>query len=327
MEKRKIIVIVSMLLGAGILHLAPLATAANTVVFYPNDDTMINQGDSPNTVFGDWSQMVVRNAYGSSGTSVSEIDSLIKFDVFSIPSSVTIVSASLHLYYYNWSGSNATGRSLTLYRITSGWNEESIRWNTKPSCAATLSSSSTVPESKGQWMTWDVKNDVQYLANERINFGWKITDENNWGQANIPSVSFRTKEYGNYIPFLEVTYTAPETTTTLISGFSILPLTPSTEETVQFTDTSYNPDAAITAWLWNFGDGNSSTSRNPTHTYTQSGQYTVTLKVTDATGTTDVMTTSLSISDKNSTPGFEILIVACAIAIVLFLKQKGKKRN
>ena len=43
---------------------------------------------------------------------------------------------------------------------------------------------------------------------------------------------------------------------------------------VAFTDQSSDPDGSITAWHWDFGDGNSSTEQNPTHTYT-AGSYTV----------------------------------------------------
>ncbi|MEA3496972.1 MAG: PKD domain-containing protein, partial [Bacteroidota bacterium] len=37
-----------------------------------------------------------------------------------------------------------------------------------------------------------------------------------------------------------------------------------------------------TQWLWNFGDGNSSSVKNPTHTYSQHGTYTVTLAISDS---------------------------------------------
>ncbi len=40
-------------------------------------------------------------------------------------------------------------------------------------------------------------------------------------------------------------------------------------------------------YLWNFGDGTTSTSANPTHTFTSSGNYLVSLAVTGNTGTTD----------------------------------------
>lgn len=46
---------------------------------------------------------------------------------------------------------------------------------------------------------------------------------------------------------------------------------------VQFTDQSTQP----TAWLWNFGDGNTSTAQSPAHTYASLGTYTVTLTSTN----------------------------------------------
>lgn len=50
---------------------------------------------------------------------------------------------------------------------------------------------------------------------------------------------------------------------------------------VQFTDQSTN---APTSWLWNFGDGQTSTQQNPSHTYTTSGVYNVSLTATNAFG-------------------------------------------
>ncbi len=49
--------------------------------------------------------------------------------------------------------------------------------------------------------------------------------------------------------------------------------------TVQFTNGSIN----ATTYLWNFGDGNTSTATNPSHTYSISGTYTVTLVSKDST--------------------------------------------
>jgi PKD repeat protein len=51
--------------------------------------------------------------------------------------------------------------------------------------------------------------------------------------------------------------------------------------TVDFTDGSTPPP---TAWLWAFGDGATSSERNPGHTYDSPGTYTVTLHVSNADG-------------------------------------------
>lgn len=52
--------------------------------------------------------------------------------------------------------------------------------------------------------------------------------------------------------------------------------------TVQFTDESDVPGAS--SWLWDFGDGSSSASQDPSHTYTVAGLYDVTLTVTGTGG-------------------------------------------
>ncbi len=54
--------------------------------------------------------------------------------------------------------------------------------------------------------------------------------------------------------------------------------------TVHFTDNSNGGNREITSWLWNFGDGGTSTEQNPTHVYTTPGKYNVTLKVTNEIG-------------------------------------------
>ncbi len=55
--------------------------------------------------------------------------------------------------------------------------------------------------------------------------------------------------------------------------------------TVNFTNQSTN----ATSWSWNFGDGGTSTSQNPGHTYADPGTYSVTLTATNACGS-DVLT-------------------------------------
>jgi PKD repeat protein len=53
---------------------------------------------------------------------------------------------------------------------------------------------------------------------------------------------------------------------------------------VQFNDLSTQGSAPITTWSWSFGDGATSTSQNPAHTYGTAGTYTVALTVTTSDG-------------------------------------------
>lgn len=60
-----------------------------------------------------------------------------------------------------------------------------------------------------------------------------------------------------------------------VASFTFSPSAPSpAPATVSFTDTSSNNP---TGWSWNFGDGATSPLRNPAHTYTSAGTYTVRL--------------------------------------------------
>jgi PKD repeat protein len=52
--------------------------------------------------------------------------------------------------------------------------------------------------------------------------------------------------------------------------------------TVSFMDKSLG---SPTSWTWYFGDGQTSTDRNPKHTYTKPGTYTVSLRAINAKGT------------------------------------------
>jgi len=61
-----------------------------------------------------------------------------------------------------------------------------------------------------------------------------------------------------------------------------MPITGSVPFEVLFTDTTHPVGSS---WLWMFGDGSTSVSQNPTHTYTTPGTYVVTLEVTGELGT------------------------------------------
>lgn len=65
-----------------------------------------------------------------------------------------------------------------------------------------------------------------------------------------------------------------------------------------FTNLS-SDDSGIVSYLWAFGDGRESTSENPSHIYSVSGSYTVSLTVTDAEGLQDSVSQSVTVTDSN----------------------------
>ena len=180
------------------------------VVLYPTDDSTINAGN-PDNHYGSFTDTTVRNAYGAGGSDNWEMDSLIKFDISSLPSDTIIRFATLKLYYYSWDDNNPAGHQLKLYRAISNWNEGTVTWNNQPSWASQYTNYSTVPSSASIWMEWNVTSDVQKFINGNYNnYGWKITDEYYWGNSNIPRCLFYSKEYGSYIPYLEIELVSPD---------------------------------------------------------------------------------------------------------------------
>lgn len=75
---------------------------------------------------------------------------------------------------------------------------------------------------------------------------------------------------------------------------------------IDFIDQS---TGTVTDWLWDFGDGNTSTSQNPTHTYAGPGQYTVCLTASNP-GCNSVacifITVMVGVEDAIAIPGLQV---------------------
>ena len=69
--------------------------------------------------------------------------------------------------------------------------------------------------------------------------------------------------------------------------FTASPLVVCLEQGIHFTNQSTAGSSPITSYSWDFGDGNASTTQNPTHVYSAPGTYTVTLTVQAANGQAD----------------------------------------
>jgi PKD repeat protein len=68
---------------------------------------------------------------------------------------------------------------------------------------------------------------------------------------------------------------------------------------------SSDSDGSIASYDWDFGDGNLSTGRSPSHTYVSGDTYTVTLTVTDNEGVADTDSQAVIVSEP-STGGFSL---------------------
>lgn len=128
-------------------------------------------------------------------------------------------------------------------------------------------------------------------TNSPASWSWKFGDGNTSTQQN-PVHTY--SKAGKYTVSLVVRNAAGSNTGTRssyitvlapvqvpVASFSASPTSGRASLSVQFTDKSTNSPSS---WRWNFGDGTSSTSKNPAHTYSKAGTYTVTLTATNTAG-------------------------------------------
>lgn len=99
-----------------------------------------------------------------------------------------------------------------------------------------------------------------------------------------------------------------------IADFTYSPTSTKKGQDVQFTDTSTDPEGKELIYLWDFGDGYTSTHKSPIHKYTEAKQYIVNLTVTDDEEAVNSTTKTISISE---IPIYEQQEFYIAIAIVI----------
>lgn len=84
--------------------------------------------------------------------------------------------------------------------------------------------------------------------------------------------------------------------------FTNSPELPKAGEDVSFSDSSSDEDGSIVSWSWDFGDGSTSTERNPKHTYSDPGTYTVILTIEDDGGMKASYSKQITVSPANVLP-------------------------
>ena len=155
---------------------------------------------------------------------------------------------------------------------------------------------------------------------------------------------------GNYSIRLQVKDDDGATTTSDSHSIMIIELEPSelelpipqingpyngyTNESVNFSSSgSYDPDGIIVNYSWDFGDGNVSYQKNPTHVYSESGNYTITLRVTDNSNLSNAATTKAIVIDREIEPekekefpfSFLFFLFLILIAVILILSLFPKR--
>ena len=235
-----------------------------TVTCPVSSDCWINDY-SPNTNLNYGSLWV-----GTETNPDNESRSLIKFNLSSIPSDAIILSAEMKLTY----ATTQETIGVDIHRLTSSWNENTITWNTTYSWI-------TIPY--GTFTTWHT-NPCIYVPLTDAVIDWIENGYNNygillkisWGSGNCNFESKESASSSSDKPSLEVTYIELP-----VADFYGTPTSGTAPLTVQFFDQSIN---SPTSWSWNFGDGNTSSQQNPSHTYINPGNYTVSLTSSNSYG-------------------------------------------
>ncbi|WP_282116695.1 PKD domain-containing protein [Cellulophaga baltica] len=163
--------------------------------------------------------------------------------------------------------------------------------NQAPTAVASSDVTSGAPSLAVQF-TGDTSSDPD--TGDTLTYAWDFGDGSTATTAN-PSHSFTTA--GTYTVTLTITddgtpvLTSTDTITIIVTDANQAPTAVATSDVtsgtpslaVQFTgDTSSDPDTGDTlTYAWDFGDGTTATTANPSHTFTTAGTYNVTLTVTD----------------------------------------------
>lgn len=153
-----------------------------------------------------------------------------------------------------------------------------------------------------QWMISQGEYNAGHGGARTINTAWI---RNTAGSDS--AISFTTIN-GNRVlvvnPTVSSGYMQLEIPSAMIAASNVLDIEPmqapiasftsvNTSNVFSFTDTSTNNPAL---WSWNFGDGQTSTQQNPTHTYSANGTYTVSLTATNTVGSSTPVTSSVLVT-------------------------------
>ena len=125
---------------------------------------------------------------------------------YGLPDNVTITSTKLYLYHYFGYESGGENHDFQVHRVTMDWNESTITWNNQPNYENTATDTiSFMCDNYEYWRVWDVTVDLDSGALDNDWVSWTII-----GLTSDTSYAiFRSKEYDNLDPYLEIEYGAP----------------------------------------------------------------------------------------------------------------------
>lgn len=159
-----------------------------TIKKYTTADAYINES-SPTTNYGTHAILCVYQ------TATNHRRSFLKFDTTLNAKSIT--SATLYVYAIDLTGTI----TVSIYKITSTWAENTVTWNAPPTLDGTLIDSKNITSS-GAWYTFNVTSLFTGWWNSTItNYGLVLREPgaNGANATNIASKEYATSDYHPYI--------------------------------------------------------------------------------------------------------------------------------
>lgn len=153
-----------------------------------------------------------------------------------------------------------------------------------------------------------------------VSYRWDLGDGTILNEANVTH-AYNTP--GVYLAVLRVTDAEgledTDSITITVTETGLAPFAIATSDVsegvapleVTFTGDQSTVSSGDIQYAWDFGDGNTSTEANPVHTFTEVGEYSVVLTITDEDGTTDTETLTIVVNEDNETleePSFEFVL-------------------
>jgi len=182
-----------------LLSTAPIAGATYTetvkLKLYPNNDAYVDQ-ENPDNNYGTSTELLLTTKESAARRI------LLKFDISTLPSGITITEAKLFMYCTAYSHVSDYTEPEVWSVDNDNWTESGVTWNNQPTHITMLERLSWYVT---YWNNWDVKSFVEneYNAGENIvSLKLKTQNEACWIDR---TASFHSMEATND-PYLEVTY-------------------------------------------------------------------------------------------------------------------------
>jgi PKD repeat protein len=179
-------------------------------------------------------------------------------------------------------------------------------WETVNGGTSWTSIEGNLPDMPVRWVIFNPLNNDQALAatdlgvwsTDNLNGGSTVWGPSNNGLANVSTHMLKYRESDNFV--IAATHGRGLFSTDAFSpasvNFTSAQRVSFIGKQIQFTDGS----TQASSWLWNFGDGATSTSQNPQHAYLSPGVYTVTLTINGSL--TETKTDYITIMPERGTP-------------------------